>query len=122
MSKSIFEDVTISWAGKEYTVKANEVMGLIRRIEDHISWNDLISKQAKISRLSDAWAEVLSYVGVGITPEEVYELLFDGATMDQIWNSVNTLMIIMVPPKHLQKKTEASKPARVKRAKKKQAR
>lgn len=105
MSKSVFEPVKITWDKKEYEIPANQVMGLIARIEDHISFADLVGNKPKIGKISTAWAEALRYAGAKVSNEEVYSEMFSGATGSQITSAVSGLMEIMIPPGHLQKKT-----------------
>jgi len=107
MSKSVFEPVKIKWDGEEYEIPANRVMGLIERIEDHISFADLGGKNPKIGKISRAWAEVLRYAGAAVSDDEIYMQMFDGATGGQIQTAVFGLMEIMIPPAYLQKKTPA---------------
>ena len=106
MSGSIFEDVKLEWDGKEYTIPSNRVMGLIERIEDHLSFSDLLSKNPKIGKIAGAWAEALRYAGAAVSDEQVYAEMFRGATTGQIKTAVFGLMEIMVPPQHIQKKTD----------------
>jgi hypothetical protein len=116
MSK-IFETVKIQWDGEDYEVDPNRVMGLINRIEDHISFSDLSSKSLKISKVACAYAEALRYAGCTVTDAEVYNSMFDGASGRQIQNAISGLLLIMIPPEHLQKKTQ--KPKMKMKAKKK---
>jgi len=105
MSESVFEDVTIKWGKESYTIKASEIMGVISRIENHITFLDLQSKNPKMINMARAYGEVLRSVGADISDETVYNEMFKDSTMGQIQNAINGLMYIMIPPEHLQKKT-----------------
>ena len=107
MRDSVFDDVKIKWDGKEYTIPSNRVMPLIERIEDHVSFGDLAGKKPKIGKIASAWAEVLRYAGASVSDEQVYADMFKSATSGQIHTAISGLLMIMVPPEALQKKTDS---------------
>lgn len=109
MSKNIFEPVKLLWNDEEYEVASNRVMGLIQRIEDHVTFADLQLENPKIGKISVAYAEVLRYAGAEVKDDEVYQAMFHGATGAQIQNAITGLLVIMIPPQHLQKKTPGGK-------------
>ena len=112
MSESVFETVKIKWDGKEYEIPPDRMMGLIVRIEDHISFADLAGKNPPMSRIAGAWSEVLRYVGVSVSGEEVYRDMIKGASLAQIQTALFGLMEIMIPPDAVQKKTKAGPAAK----------
>jgi len=118
MSGSVFEDVTIKWGEEEYTIKASDIMGVICRIENHITFLDLQSSNPKLINMARAYGEVLRSAGAEITDEVVYSEMFKDSTMGQIQNAINGLMYIMIPPEHLQKKTPTPKHLKKVKAKK----
>jgi len=105
MRESVFDDVKIKWDGKDHTVTSDRVMGLIERIEEHISFADLSGTKPKIGKIAGAWAEALRYAGARVTTEEVYAGMFKSATSGQINTAISGLLLIMIPPEALQKKT-----------------
>lgn len=106
MSRSVFEDVTIKWGEQEYKIPSNKIMEVICTIENHITFLDLQSKNPKMINMARAYGEVLRFAGADVTDDEIYSDMFRDATLGQIQNAVSGLMYIMIPPEHLQKKTE----------------
>ncbi len=108
---SIFKEIGLTWKGKEYTVSPDKVMGLIEVIEDVITLDELHSGHGiKRSKISKAYAMAIRYAAqnssprqdCNLTQQDVYESLFsieDGANIGSI---INSLLFMMVPPKHLQ--------------------
>ena len=109
MSESVFEPIIIEWEGQEYEIPANRVLGLIEQIESHVSYSDLLG-DFKVARISKAYGAALRYADADVTDEQVYEKMFDDANAGQVQKAVNGMLAMMIPPKHLQKKTEESKP------------
>lgn len=95
------------WADEEYVIPANRVMGLIERIEDHITFADLASNKVRFGKISRAYAEALRYAGKDVGVEEVYKSMLSGATTNQVQSAINGLLQIMIPPEPVQKKTKA---------------
>ena len=117
MPESVFEPIKIEWEGQEYEIPANRILGLIEQIETHVSYLDLLGNY-KLARISKAYGAALRYADADVTDDQVYEKMFDGASAGQVQKAVNGMLAMMIPPKHLQKKTEESKPKRATRRKK----
>ena len=100
---AVFQDVNLQWQGKEHTIKANSVMRVIAEVEQIISVAELAGKRPPVARIAEAYTMALSFVGVTVDQEEVYEALFDdgGAA---IQGAVMGLIMLMVPPKKYQTK------------------
>jgi hypothetical protein len=97
-----FDDVTLTWRGKDYPVPANRMMGAIARIEDHLTLPELgrFGDRATLpmAKVSAAFASVLVYAGAKATAEEVYEAMFSGGEQQNaIAASIVTLLSMMVP-------------------------
>lgn len=97
-----FDDVTLNWAGIDYTIPANKMMGAIARIEDHITLPELKNfgdrGAVPLSRLASAFASVLRYAGAKVTDEQAYSLMFEGEESQAAMAvSVNLLIAMMVP-------------------------
>ncbi len=99
-----FEDIRLQWAEKDYTIKANRVLGAIARIEDVLTLNELqrfgARKAAPMAKIAMAYGAVLRYAGASVTDDEVYAGMFGaaGTSADAVVDSVSSLVAMMVPP------------------------
>lgn len=124
---SRFSPVTLQWKGSSYTIPADRMMRAIALIEDHISLAELRAG-AKPTRIAAAFAAVINYAGAkDVTDEDVYSALFttDQAEAEAVVNSVQMLMVMMVPPEHLVRKgggapAQAGKPQALSRKRSRQ--
>jgi hypothetical protein len=102
---AIFEEITLTWAGAEYSIKPNEVMGAIARVEEVITLSELakFSQNGNVpfSRIAMAFASVLRYAGANVKDDEVYAGMFAGAKDNSAMQSIQTLLALMVPPSAL---------------------
>lgn len=108
MTGGIFEEIKISWKGKDYSIPPDRVMGLIERIEDVCTMEDLQADGVKRVRLAKAFQVILNYAGANpseYTLEKIYNDLFKD--QGNILNMVFSILKIMIPPEHLQPKGEA---------------
>ena len=120
MSESVFQEVKLGFKGEEYTIPPDRVMGAIAVVEEHVTFADLVdTKRPKLARIAQAFGALLRYAGAKVEDDVVYSAMFDGKTGVQIQNAISGLLEIMVPPEHLQKKTEGNKASRAKRQRKK---
>lgn len=107
----IFEPVTLTWQGDEYTVPSDRVLGLIASVEDHITLADLGRETApKLAQLSYAYAAALRYAGARVTADEVYAACFRNAS-STIQLLITSLLMLMIPPAELQERMEKTAPA-----------
>ena len=105
---SIFEDITLTYGGKDYTIPSNGVMRLIAKIEDVISLHEL-TVQPALSKLAEAYTVALVYAGCKkVKTEEVYASLFGDGGRENIEQSITTLITMMVPPPNFQPDEEKS--------------
>nr|WP_258868109.1 hypothetical protein [Alkalilimnicola ehrlichii] len=98
-----FEDITLDWKGRSYTIPANDVMMAIAKIEDVITIAELdrFSQRgtAPVARLAQAFAAILRHAGARVNDDEVYASMFEGgATQARIMEATNTLLTLMLPP------------------------
>jgi hypothetical protein len=102
----IFEPVTLTWQGGEYTVPADRVLGLIASVEEHITLADLgRASTPKLAQLSYAYAAALRYAGARVTADEVYAACFRD-TASTVQALITSLLIMMIPPSELQERME----------------
>lgn len=99
-----FEDIRLEWAGADYTIRANRVLGAIARIEDVVTLNELqrfaVRGTAPMAKIAMAYGAVLRYAGATVSDDEVYAGMFGagGTSADAVVDSVSTLVAMMVPP------------------------
>lgn len=108
--KSVFDDVTLTFAGKEYKIPANMMMGAIARIEEFVTLkelHDIGSERAtlKLSPIASAYAAALRYAGAKVADDEVYAGMFAGGASSQVAviGAVQGLISMMIPPSALRK-------------------
>lgn len=94
-----FEDVTLKWAGVEYTIPADGMMKAIMLIENHVSFEDLSTNRQHLKRaaVSCAFASVLRYAGAKVTDEEVYVGMFKQGIKNTTRGAVEALLLMIVP-------------------------
>lgn len=77
---AVFQEVTLGWGGKSYTIKPT--MELLNRIEQRVSLAGLASSLGsgapKLSHVATAVAIMLQYAGVQVSDEDVYVELMQG--------------------------------------------
>lgn len=102
-----FKDVTLVWRNKSYVVPADQMMSLIRRIEDIVTYMDMVNHSRRGSvpqgKLASAYALALNFAGAKVTEDEVYCEMFpsnDGAIdfAASITSAITGLMQLMMPP------------------------
>jgi hypothetical protein len=104
---AIFEDISLTFGGDEFTIKGNQVMKLIAQIEDVISLQELTS-QPKLSKLAEAYALAINYAGGKVMIDEVYASLFGDGGSENVQNSITNLIMMMIPPSNYQPDEEKS--------------
>ena len=110
----IFEPVTMTWGGRDYTIPADRVMRAIASVEDVFTLVDLHRYMATgsppLAKISSVYAMLLRYAGAKVSDEEVYAGMFDkesGSLQANATNAIMVLLQLMLPPGHL--KMSASK-------------
>lgn len=109
---SLFNEIGLSWGGKEYVVPPEKVMGLIEVIEDSITLEELGGSAGGLKRASiaKAYAQALRYAGCkDVTQQDVYSYLFNPKSAMSIQPIVTSLLMMMIPPEHLQDATAQEK-------------
>lgn len=105
----MFSEVVITWAGTEYKVPPDKVMGLIASIEEHITIEDLVGKGVKRAKLAEAFCAALNYAGARVTSDDVYVALFSDKGLTTA-NTITAILSIMVPPKSVEELAPTKKP------------
>jgi hypothetical protein len=111
---SAFDDVTLEWNGKPFTIKANKRMEAIARIEEHVTLAELARfwqrGTAPQARLAKAFAAVLQSAGATVTDEEVYIGMMPGgeSNPEAVHASIQLLIAMMLPPETMRKMTNGS--------------
>jgi hypothetical protein len=99
----LFDDIKLGWKGKTYIIPPRKVIEAIAIVEEIITLQELTEYarrgSAPIARLASAYARVLEFAGCKVDASEVYEGMFDGALSDTIATSINTLLMMMIPPR-----------------------
>jgi len=103
----MFESIHISFKDQELKVPATKVFGLIAEIEEHITISDLYSNP-KNTAIAKAYSAAVRYAGGKASTSEVYEMLFDADGASNVRVVIESLMMMMIPPKHLRPDVENS--------------
>jgi len=98
-----FDAVTLAWAGFEYVIPANRVMGAIARIEDVVTLEELGRYGERgtmpLAKLAMAYGAVLRYAGAKVKDEEVFAGMFsDGQKQNDLVTALMSLLTMMLPP------------------------
>lgn len=113
---SVFEDVTFTYKGQDYTVKHNQILPLIEIIESIIPVEELVTiSAANIPRakLARAYVTALEYAGhKDIDVNEVYAEFMNPENITDLIAKINGLVALMVPPSLLKEDKPEEQPAK----------
>ena len=102
---AIFDDVPIGWAGKTYTIPAQQVMRAIARVEDHVTLEELIRFQERgtvpLAKMAAAYASLICFAGGTATADEVYKNMLGLDEGGVAGTTIAGLLHMMVPPTRL---------------------
>jgi len=112
-----FEDVTLSWAGADYTVPASKQMMLVATVEHHLSLNpatgefepplQVLFRRGGVpaTRLAFTLGAALRYAGAKVTDDEIYlsiqEDLANKSGEEKVRKShdiITSILAIISPP------------------------
>lgn len=106
-----FDPIDLEWAGTKFVIPPNRVLEAIARIEEVLTVDELRSYAARRTvpraKLARAFGSLLRYAGASVTDDDIYlGICSPGSVHDvhAITSSINTLMMLMAPPR----KTEAA--------------
>jgi hypothetical protein len=102
----MFNDIELEYNGKVKTIKANEIMPLIGKVEHIIPLSELLGGGAPpMATISMAYGAMLRYAGFAVTDAAVYADMFNGSKAAQTAAEAATnLMVLMIPPGVLNQK------------------
>jgi len=117
---SIFQDVTMTWKGTDYTVPASGIMRLIAKVEGEISLQQLTQAGGPpLAALSMGYAVALQHAGArGVIAEDVYAALFKTGSAEMVGQAVTSLLMMMMPPESYQPQGDEPKKPQAKAPKK----
>lgn len=100
---AVFQQITLTWNGRECIIPADRVMGAVCEIEEVVTLPELFdmgrSGQAKISKLARAYGALLRYAGTAVDDETVYQGMFaTGEAAQRTAEAIRVLIGIMMPP------------------------
>lgn len=100
---AIFNEIRLSWDGREFVIPAERVMGAIAEVEEVATFPDLVimtrGGRPNVSKVARAYAALLRYAGAALSDEEVYAGMFRaGETHTQVLTALNALVMLMMPP------------------------
>lgn len=118
-----FEEVRVTWEGREYRIPPDQVLRCIAKIEDVITLAELqrftAAEQVPFAKIAMAFGAVLRHAGADVNDYAVYRAMFDEATdaegkpLDSTGKflvaveAVQKLMVLMLPPDYIAKKLAA---------------
>lgn len=116
---SIFQDVTLSFANKEYKIEANSIMRCLAQIEDVISLAELTNKtHVPMVKLSMAYGIALRYAGATVSDEDIYANVFEPGSAHVVQEAVSGLLLMMIPPAKYQNSVTSTDEKKSKRKRK----
>lgn len=105
---ALFQEVRLSWGGKEYVIPADETLYANALLEDVFTLHELITIYqrggAPVAKLSIAYAKLLRHAGALASDEDVARVFYGVGTAGSqrsAQTAVMTLMKMMIPPEHL---------------------
>lgn len=112
-----FEDVKLSWKGRDYVLPADAMLRTIAQVEDILPlgrlYESMFKKSLPIAKLSMCYGIMLRAAGVEASDDEVYTGLFEdgGKSMQaKAMQAIALLQALMIPPDALRSKED--KPAK----------
>lgn len=119
---SRFADLTLTWKGRDYIVKAGDMLGLIEVVEEIVTLPELerVSKRFQKAKLARAYGAMLRYAGCHVDDVEVHDEMFsiDATDMQTMQDAIAFLYRVVTPPSWIAEKKSAPK----KKSKKKRRR
>ncbi len=102
-----YDPVELDWRGKTYSIPPRKVLGAIARVEEHLTFTELLGHAGRntvaTAKLAMAFGSLLRYAGADVTDDDVYEGMFAASVgssegADAIVTAISILMSMMIPP------------------------
>lgn len=112
---AVFEEVTLTWEGKEYKIPPERVLRCIAVVEDALPLWKLAQTavgEVRLAQIAEAYGAMLRFAGADVSNEVVYARLFDGdggEIAKKARTYCFTLQALMIPPEHLRAKEKPAK-------------
>ena len=110
---SRFADLTLTWKGREYTVKSRDMLGLIEVVEEIVTLPELerVSKRFQKAKLARAYGAMLRYAGCHVEDVEVHDEMFslEDDDMQTMQAAIEFLYRVVTPPSWIAEKKSAPK-------------
>nr|BDD44161.1 hypothetical protein 28 [bacterium] len=98
---AIFEPVTLTYSGEDYTIPRDEILQVIAMIEDVVTLGELSGGgKVPMAKLAMAYGLALRHAGAKVSDEEVYSSLF-AEGQHNATQAVTGLLAMMIPPERL---------------------
>jgi hypothetical protein len=130
----MFEEVGLTYQGREYTIPPERVMGLIATIEEYMTHERIIYSIASISeaaqkagggshseslsgisipraKLAAAMAAAFRYAGAKVTDEDIFKSLFGSDGVINVLSTLDMLLKITSPPDYMMVAETKAKPS-----------
>lgn len=111
----MFKEIEIVWFDQTFIIPPDRVLRAIAVVEEHLTIGDLARESQtgtlRLARMASAWGALLRFCGSRITDDEVYVSLFAGDDAEvraRMFDSVSTLLALMVPPQPQQPQGEVA--------------
>ena len=96
-----FDDVKLNWKGKDYTIRSQNVLSAIARVESVVTFHELMQyserQTAPLATLAAAYGILLRFAGADLTDEAIYQGMFSNLGDDTISVAIQTLLFMMIP-------------------------
>lgn len=97
-----FEEVRFTWDGVVYSIPPSRMLGAIARIEEHLTFVDVLrisqTQNVPLAKVAAAYASVLRYAGAAVDDAKVYSAMFSVNESESALASVTALLQMMIPP------------------------
>jgi len=99
---SVFQEIVLDWAGQEFRIAPDKVMGAIAAVEQILTLKEIgdfaQTGNPPVAKLAMAYGAVLRYAGAKIRDDEVYAGMFSGESSSSAMTSISNLLMMMIPP------------------------
>lgn len=99
----MFKDITLTWAGRDWTIPANRMLAAICVIEDSITIGELSQamreQRVPAAKVATAYRSLLRFAGANVDAEDVYRAMYSADPSSlSIYDASLALINVMIPP------------------------